>query len=174
MRDTATVLGRFNDVVLARVFGHSDVLELAEHSGGTPVINALSDMHHPLQGLADLMTLEEHFGGLAGLRIAWVGDGNNILHTLLSCAGTMGYHVSAATPRGYEPDAGVVAASRAAAVAAGTRLDFHTDPRAAVAGADVIVTDTWCVQCGGSRRQGGRRATWVPSPPLQGVNGHGG
>lgn len=171
MRDTATVLGRFNDVVLARVFGHSDVLELAEHSGGTPVINALSDMHHPLQGLADLMTLEEHFGGLAGLRIAWVGDGNNILHTLLSCAGTMGYHVSAATPRGYEPDAGVVTASRAAAAAAGTRLDFHTDPRAAVAGADVIVTDTWCVSCGRAR-QGGVR-DFAPLP-LQGVDGHGG
>lgn len=145
LRDTAEVLGRFNDVILARVFGHKDVLELAEFSGGTPVINALSDMHHPLQGLADLLTLEEHFGpgSLAGLRIAWVGDGNNILHTLLSCSATMGFHVAAATPRGYEPDADVVARAKRAAAVAGTRIDLYNDPRDALKGADAIVTDTW-------------------------------
>lgn len=145
LRDTAEVLGRFNDIVLARVFGHADVLALAEHSTGTPVINALSDMHHPLQGLADLLTLEEHFGpgSLAGLRVAWVGDGNNILHTLLSCSATMGFHVAAATPRGYEPNASIVSEARIAAAATGTSIDLFHDPRDAVKGADVIVTDTW-------------------------------
>lgn len=89
MKDTARVLSRFNDLILARVYAHSDVLELKKESS-VPVINALSDDHHPLQALADLMTLEEHFGKLDGLVLSWVGDSNNVLYDLLVAAAKVG------------------------------------------------------------------------------------
>jgi ornithine carbamoyltransferase len=142
MRDTAAVLGRFNDLVLARVFAHSDIEELALHCE-RPVINALSDLHHPLQLLADMQTLEEEFGSVQGLTLAWVGDGNNILQSFLSSAGPLGYNVQYATPPGFEPDAGLLAASQARAIAGGVRISGGHDPLQAVRGADVIVTDTW-------------------------------
>jgi len=148
LADTARVLSNYNDLILARVFAHADITALCAHAT-VPVINALSDADHPLQGLADLLTLQERFGGLSGLTVAWVGDGNNIANTLLSAAGPMGYRLRLATPRGYECDAAVVAAARAR-LPAGTSdadraaavLTTH-DPREAVRGADVIVTDTW-------------------------------
>jgi len=142
LKDTARVLSRYSDVILARVYGHADITALCAESS-VPVINALSDLHHPLQGLADLMTLQEAYGRLAGLTLGWVGDGNNITHTLLSAAGTLGFNMRVATPRGYECDAGVVAAARTAAAAGGVSLHFTHTPEEAVAGADVIVTDTW-------------------------------
>jgi ornithine carbamoyltransferase len=142
MRDTAAVLGRFNDLVLARVFAHADIEELAAHCE-RPIINALSDLHHPLQLLADVQTLEEHFGSVAGLTVAWVGDGNNILQSFLSSAGPLGYNVQYATPKGFEPHAGVLAQAEALARAGGVRIAGGHDPLAAVRGADVIVTDTW-------------------------------
>ena len=136
------MLSRLNDVLLARVFGHADIVELAAHAS-VPVINALSDKHHPLQGLADVMTLDEHFGSFAGRTLAWVGDGNNIAHTLLSAAGKRGFHMRVATPAGFEPDAGIVAAARADAARAGGTITLTADPAEAVHGADAIVTDTW-------------------------------
>ena len=143
LRDTATVLSRFNDVILARVYGHNDITELCKYAT-VPVINALSDAHHPLQGLADMMTLHAHFGGsFAGRTLAWVGDGNNIAHTLLSAAGKLGFHIRLATPVGFEPDATVVARARADAAASGGSVMLTTEPRDAVAGAHAIVTDTW-------------------------------
>jgi ornithine carbamoyltransferase len=142
LRDTAIVLGRFSDLVLARVFGHGDIEELSRHCG-SPVINALSDQHHPLQLLADMQTLEEEFGSVQGLTIAWVGDGNNILHSFLSSAGALGYNVQYATPPGFEPKAAVVAAATALAHSGGVRISGSHDPLQAVQGADVIVTDTW-------------------------------
>lgn len=142
LRDTARVLSRFNDVILARVFGHGDIEQLCAEST-VPVINALSDMHHPLQGLADLMTLQQRFGSVRGLTIAWVGDGNNIAHTFMSAAGRMGYNLRLATPKGYEPDPQILARSRDLAKRAGVSLWHGTDPHEAVKGADVIVTDTW-------------------------------
>ena len=142
MRDTAAVLGRFNDLVLARVYGHKDIEELCKHCE-KPVINALSDLHHPLQHLADMQTLEEEFGSMEGLTVAWVGDGNNILNTILSSAGALRYNVQYATPPGFEPHAGIVAASTTLASAAGVRIQGCHDPLVAVKGADVIVTDTW-------------------------------
>jgi ornithine carbamoyltransferase len=94
MRDTATVLSRFNSLILARVYGHDDILELAKYAT-VPVINALSDLHHPLQTLADLMALEEHFAGdLKGKTVSWVGDGNNVLHDLMLGSVKLGMHVS--------------------------------------------------------------------------------
>jgi ornithine carbamoyltransferase len=142
LQDTARVLSRYNDILLARVYGHSDITALCKHSTA-PVINALSDMHHPLQLFADLLTIEERFGSVEGRTLAWVGDGNNILHTFLSAAGPMGYNVCAATPKGYEPDAAIVKQSQALAAKHGVQLTFTHDPLEAVKGADVIVTDTW-------------------------------
>jgi len=142
LRDTARVLSRFNELILARVYAHADIEELCREAT-VPVINALSDMDHPLQGLADLLTLREEYGGLRGLTLAWVGDGNNIAHTLLSAAGKMGYNLRLATPKGYECDAGVLARAQALAAAAGTSIVLTHDPREALAGCDVVVTDTW-------------------------------
>jgi len=142
MKDTSLVLSRFNDIILARVFGHADVEELALHST-VPVINALSDKYHPLQTLADLMALREHFGELKGKTLSWVGDGNNVMHDLVIGALKLGMHVQIANPKGYEPDAGVMATAKAIAAEQKLRLEVNTDASKAVAGAHVVVTDTW-------------------------------
>lgn len=143
MKDTAQVLSRFNDIILARVFGHADVVELAAHSS-VPVINALSDKYHPLQTLADLMTLKEHWGDdLSGKTLGWVGDGNNIIHDLMTGAIKQGMHVQVATPRGYDCMSDVIATAKALAKENNVKLSFTTDPDEAATGADVLVTDTW-------------------------------
>jgi ornithine carbamoyltransferase len=143
MRDTASVLGRFNDLILARVFGHSDVVELAKYSD-VPIINALSDMHHPLQTLADLMALQEQFGkDLSGKTVAWVGDGNNVLHDLMLGSAILGMNVNIATPTGYEPNADILAKTQVLAKASGSKVFTTTVAAEAVKGANVVVTDTW-------------------------------
>jgi ornithine carbamoyltransferase len=105
------VLCRFNDIILARVFGHADVEELAKHST-VPIINALSDKFHPLQTLADLMTLKEHFGDLKGKTLAWVGDGNNVLHDLMIGSIKLGMNVQVATPKGYDADPNIMESAK--------------------------------------------------------------
>jgi len=144
MKDTSKVLCRYNDIILARVFGHGDVVELAEHSS-SPVINALSDKFHPLQTLADLMTLHEHFRGkLKGKTLTWVGDGNNVLNDLMIGAIKMGMNVRVATPGGsYETQEDVVAMAKSLAEEHKVELLFTTDPSVAATNSDVIVTDTW-------------------------------
>ena len=143
MRDTALVLSRFNSIVLARVFAHNDILELSKHAT-VPVINALSDLHHPLQTLADLMALEDHFGDLKGKTVAWVGDGNNVLHDLMLGGAKLGMNVRIATPPGYEANAGVLEKTKALAAENGTADVFQTTVASeAVKGSDVVVTDTW-------------------------------
>lgn len=143
MRDTASVLSRFNDSILARVYAHSDITELAKYSE-VPIINALSDLHHPLQTLADLMALQQHFGkDLSGKTVAWVGDGNNVLHDLMLGSLKMGMNVQIATPTGYEPDADIMAKSTVLAKENGVSLTTTTVADEAVNGADVVVTDTW-------------------------------
>jgi ornithine carbamoyltransferase len=143
IRDTALVLGRFNDLILARVFGHSDVVELAKYSD-VPIINALSDMHHPLQTLADLMALQEQFGkDLSGKTVAWVGDGNNVLHDLMLGSAILGMNVNIATPTGYEPNADILAKTQVLAKASGSKVFTTTVAAEAVKGANVVVTDTW-------------------------------
>lgn len=142
MRDTASVLERFNDLILARVFGHGDVVELAKYSN-VPVINALSDLHHPLQTLADLMTLQEHFGDLKGKTLAWVGDGNNVLHDLMLGSALLGMNVNIATPLGYEPNGKILQTTQDFAKASGASISQTTVAAEAVAGANVVVTDTW-------------------------------
>eukprot|EP01036_Dinobryon_divergens_P034107 gene34107-44070_t len=142
MKDTALVLSRFNDIILARVFAHKDVQELATFST-VPVINALSDKYHPLQALADIMTLKEHFGQLKGKTVSWVGDGNNVLHDLMIASIKSGMHVRVATPKGYDADEDVIATAKQLAIENGVTLTLTTDPRVAVTGAHVVVTDTW-------------------------------
>ena len=146
MTDTARVLSRFNSVILARVFAHADVEELAREAS-VPVINALSDKYHPLQILADLQTLRAHLGGatgdLRGLKVAWVGDGNNITHSLMVALPKLGIDLRVATPKGYEPLDDVAQIARAAAEEGGAQLDFTHVAAEAVEGADVVVTDTW-------------------------------
>ncbi|CAB9498366.1 Ornithine carbamoyltransferase, mitochondrial (Fragment) [Seminavis robusta] len=144
MKDTALVLSRFNSLILARVFAHSDVTELAEHST-VPVINALSDMHHPLQTLADIMAMQQHFGAdqLEGKTVSWVGDGNNVLHDLMLGSAILGMNVQIATPTGYEPDATILAKTQELANASGSSVMTTTVADEGVAGAHAIFTDTW-------------------------------
>ncbi|HHH28213.1 MAG TPA: ornithine carbamoyltransferase [Polyangiaceae bacterium] len=135
--DTARVLGRFCDGIMARVFEHEKLDALT--ASGRPVINGLSDLLHPCQALADAMTIIEHKGTLDGRTLAYVGDGNNVAHSLINLAARTGLAVRVGTPAGYEPDAGIVEAARAE----GALVTLTTDPAEAVAGADVVYTDTW-------------------------------
>ena len=141
-RDTALVLSRMVSAILIRTFAQQEVEEWAEHAS-VPVINGLTDRAHPLQALADAMTVRERFGRLEGIRLAYLGDGNNVCHSLLRIAGRLGVHMVAATPPGYEPAADVVAAARADAAATGALLELVDDPREAARGADVLYTDVW-------------------------------
>jgi ornithine carbamoyltransferase len=141
-RDTALVLSRMVSAILIRTFAQQEVEEWAEHAS-VPVINGLTDRAHPLQALADAMTVRERFGRLEGVRLAYLGDGNNVCHSLLRIAGRLGVNMVAATPPGYEPAADVVAAARADAAATGASLELVDDPREAARGADVLYTDVW-------------------------------
>lgn len=140
--DVARVLSRYVDGIMARVFAHSDLEELARYSR-VPVINGLSDYSHPCQALSDLFTILEKKGRLTGLKLAWVGDGNNVLHSLLFGCSKVGMDIVAATPEGYEPDGKVVEMAFAFARESSSTVELTNDPVAAVKGADVIYTDTW-------------------------------
>jgi ornithine carbamoyltransferase len=140
--DVARVISRYVDAVVARTFLHEDIVAFAE-AASVPVVNGLSDLLHPCQCLADLLTIREHLGGLDGVTLAYVGDGNNVANSLVEAAPRVGLHLRVATPAGYEPDAGVWAEAARLAAANGTELRQLTDPRAAVDGADVVYTDTW-------------------------------
>ena len=136
--DTARVLSRYADAIMIRTDDHMKAEELAEHAS-VPVINGLTDLSHPCQIVADLLTIVESGKALPGLELAWLGDGNNVLASLVEAAGLFGFHVRAGVPQGYEPDTSFVEAARAK----GVRIDIMRDAREAVAGADLIVTDTW-------------------------------
>ena len=140
--DVARVLSRYVDVVVARVFAHADVECLASHSS-VPVINGLSDFSHPCQALADYLTIFEKKGRLAGVRLAYVGDGNNVAHSLLVGGAKLGVHVAIASPRGYWCHDEVVANARMAARASGSQILLTEKPDEAVGGADVVYTDVW-------------------------------
>ena len=140
--DAARVLSRYVDAIMARVFAHSDVTGLAQWAS-VPVINGLSDYNHPCQGLTDLLTVYEKLGRLEGVRLAYVGDGNNMLTSLLFGGAGVGMHVTAACPAGYEPAPAVLARAGEIARRTGARLTVVRDPREAVAQADVIYTDAW-------------------------------
>ncbi len=141
-RDTALVLSRFLSALMIRTFDQEEVEEFAEHAS-IPVINGLTDETHPLQALADAMTLRERFGSLSGLRIAYVGDGNNVCHSLMRIAGRFGVDFVAATPAGYEPNRDFVTAAADDAQATGGRVALVSDPREAAEGAHALYTDVW-------------------------------
>jgi ornithine carbamoyltransferase len=142
IRDTATVLSRYLDGIMIRTFAQADVDELAEHAD-IPVINGLTDEFHPCQALADVLTIRERLGGFEGVRVAYLGDGNNVCHSLMVACAKLGMDFVAATPAGYEPTGEVVGWARAAAEAKGTAVELTDDPRAAATGADVLYTDVW-------------------------------
>jgi ornithine carbamoyltransferase len=138
--DAARVLSRYVDVIVARVFLHSDIAGLAAQAS-VPVINALSDREHPCQILADLLTLYERHGSLRGVRLAYIGDGNNIAHSLALAAPGLGIDLRFACPDGYEPDPGIM--DQAQAGNASGAIELFRDPRAAVHDADAVYTDSW-------------------------------
>ena len=140
--DVARVLSRYVDAIMARVFAHEHVVELARWAS-VPVTNGLSDFSHPNQGLADLLTVFEKFGRLAGLRLAYVGDANNVLTSLLFGGAKVGMHIVSASPAGYEPDPSVLDLARQFAAASGGSVEVTSDPHEAVRDADVIYTDVW-------------------------------
>ena len=143
IKDTARVLSRYLDGIMIRTYGHERIEELAEWAD-VPVINALSDLLHPCQALTDLLTIREYKGkNLTGLKMAYVGDGNNMTHSLMYAAAKVGMNFAAATPEGYEPNAEVVANAKADAAETGATVSITHNPMEAAAGADVIVTDTW-------------------------------
>jgi len=140
--DTARVLSSYVDLIAARVRRHADLVELARWSD-KPVVNALSDLDHPLQTLADLLTIWERFGRLAGAKIAWIGDGNNVCNSTLIGASKLGLHVSIACPSGYEPNEEYLEWAQRNAAETGSRIELVDDPEKAVEDADVIMTDTF-------------------------------
>ncbi|MEN6324601.1 MAG: ornithine carbamoyltransferase [Syntrophomonas sp.] len=142
VKDTALVLARMLDGIMIRTFDHEEVLELAKWSS-VPVINGLTDLLHPTQIIGDLMTIKEHKGALKGLKLAFVGDGNNVAHSLLFGGAKVGMDVVVASPSGFEPDAKIMALAAEDAKQTGAKLWVVKDPEEAVAGADVIYTDVW-------------------------------
>ena len=140
--DTARVLSRYVNGIMARTFAHDTVLGLARHAT-IPVVNGLTDLLHPCQALTDYFTMSERFGKLASLKLAYVGDGNNMAHSLMYGGPKCSVHVAIATPKGYEPDATVTANARADAAAAGTTLLLTHSKEEAVQGAHVVYTDVW-------------------------------
>ena len=136
--DTARVLSRMVDAIMLRTDDHEKALEMARHAT-VPVINGLTDRSHPCQIVADLLTVVEHGKALPGLELAWLGDGNNVLHSILEAAALMKFNVRGGTPKGYEPEAEFIDMARAA----GCTVTLTNDAREAVADADIVVTDTW-------------------------------
>jgi ornithine carbamoyltransferase len=138
LKDTATVLSRYLDGLMVRTFAQADVEELARHAS-IPVINGLTDSAHPCQALADVMTIRERLGRLEGVRVVYLGDGNNVCASLMIAAAKLGMEFVAATPEGYEPEPETVEIARGA----GGSVELVRDPREAAEGADVLYTDVW-------------------------------
>jgi ornithine carbamoyltransferase len=160
VHDVARTLSGMVEGIMARTFAHQTILDLARHAT-VPVINGLSDDLHPCQALADFLTVREILGRTEGVRMAYVGDGNNVAHSLAFAAAKLGAHLMIATPPGYEPDAELIGRARNDATATGARVEVGHDPRAAVAGADVIYTDTWA-SMGKESEADARRAVFRP------------
>ena len=151
IKDTARVLSRYVDGIMIRTFDQQDLVDLATY-GSIPVINGLTDLLHPCQIMADLLTVQENFGtDLTGVKVAWVGDGNNMANSWLNAAYRFGFELRLAYPAGYEPDAGILERARGA-----TSIVTTSDPREAVEGADVVNTDVWASM--GQEEESARRA----------------
>lgn len=140
--DIARNLERMVDIIMARTFAHQSVVDLAEYAQ-IPVINALSDLEHPCQALADFYTIKEHKGDFEGLKLAFIGDGNNVAHSLMLLAAKVGTHFSIGCPKGYEPDSKVLAQTLEFAKISGAKIEVINDAKAAAKDADIIYTDVW-------------------------------
>jgi len=140
--DVAKTLSRYVHCIVARVFHNKDIVELAQYAQ-VPVINALCDLYHPCQALADIQTIRERFGKFKGLTLAYVGDGNNVFHSLMIACARVGINVNFAGPEGYDPNPGVLKQAKAIAAKNGVTITCDRDPRAAVKGAHVIYADVW-------------------------------
>ena len=140
--DTARVLSGFADFISYRAFKHSNVLELARNSR-IPVINALDDLEHPVQIVADFMTVKENFGKLHGKKLAYVGDGNNMANSLIAGSSILGVDISIGSPKGHEPNAEIVQKAKKIASGNGSRIEIFNDPKKAVEGVDIVYTDVW-------------------------------
>jgi ornithine carbamoyltransferase len=166
VEDTAHVLSRYVHVIMARVNKQESVEKLAR-AASVPVINGLSDLYHPVQILADLLTLREHKGKLKGLRVAWVGDGDNVCNSWLFGAALSGIDFAVATPQGFEPLASAVSGSTAMARSTGGRITLTNDPQVAVKGADCVMTDTF-VSMGDETEKEERERTFLPRYQVDG------
>ncbi len=142
IKDTANVMSRYVDCIMIRTFAQKDVEDLAAY-GQIPVINGLTDDHHPCQGMADALTVREHCGRLEGVKLVYIGDGNNVTHSLAEVGAKTGMHVVACTPQGYRPNAEIIARAQEDAKQTGATIELTDDVEAAVRGADVIYTDTF-------------------------------
>jgi ornithine carbamoyltransferase len=158
--DTGRTLSLYLDAVTVRTFDQSSVVELAD-AASIPVINALTNEHHPCQALADVMTIQEEFGTLAGAKVAFVGDGDNVCISMIQAAGLGGFELRVATPAGYEPDEAVVAEARQQGLATGGTIILTHDPVEAVSGAQAVYTDVW-TSMGQEAEQVERRARFEP------------
>ena len=142
IRDMARSLNRYTDVAVLRTFSHEAIVEFARYFE-KPVVNGLSNLEHPCQALSDIFTIEEALGSLRGKKIVYVGDGNNVCHSLLLVAARLGLHFAFATPEQFKPNSSVLAAAKKEASRTGAKIDAHTNPFQAVRGADIIYTDVW-------------------------------
>lgn len=158
--DTARVLSRYLDGLVIRTYEHATVEEWARHAS-VPVINGLTDLGHPCQALSDLLTIREKKGTLKGLKLAYVGDGNNVANSLIEGAAKVGLHISAACPSGYEPDQRIVDRARLEAEQTGSTISVGDDPYVAVKEADAVYTDVW-VSMGREREQARRLKALAP------------
>lgn len=173
VKDVAKSLERWVQAIVARTIAQSTLEELAEHAG-IPVINALTDRFHPCQAMADFFTLEERFGSLRGLEFAYVGDGNNMCHSLMLAAARLGVHMSVATPAAHRPDPEVVADARRAARETRAKIELFTDPAEAVHNARAVYTDVW-VSMGYEHETAERDAAFAPyqvTEPLMELAAH--
>ncbi len=160
LSDVARNLERWIDGIVLRTFSHDTVTTMAQYAS-IPVINALSDVEHPCQALADMLTLQEQFGDLRGLHFAYVGDGNNMAHSLMLAGASLGASVSIGTPKGYEPSAAITETAQAMALATGGSVRVVNDPIEAVVGADAVYTDVWA-SMGQEEEAAERSRTFAP------------
>jgi ornithine carbamoyltransferase len=159
LSDIAHNLERWVDVIVLRTFAQETIEGMARYAS-IPVINALSDLEHPCQALADYFTLQERFGNLKNITLAYVGDGNNVAHSLMLTCACLGSSIRIATPKGYAPNAQIVADARKIAKQTGAQIELMTDPHAAVAGVDAIYTDAWASM--GQEQEAAERAEIFP------------
>ena len=159
LSDIAHNLERWVDVIVLRTFAQQTIADMARHAS-VPVINALSDLEHPCQALADYFTLQEHFGDVRKIALAYVGDGNNMAHSLLLTCACLGSSIRIATPKGYEPNPQIVADAYEIAKETGAQIEFLTEPHAAVAGVEAIYTDAWASM--GQEQESEQRARIFP------------